>query len=204
MADDPIRRLLVAAKLLYANSEGCAVNHYSDDFAIHGLPGWLTDCAADIQAAEAALAKPASSPAPVRPIGNQGISDYQREIARNMAEGFAAWNAARQEALPSDEPVSSPAVCERCEGTGFAYNQMDERTEECPDCEARITAASSPAGGDVREALKAIAEGYAVSVFDDRYIIVDNPAYRPDDGSSPKLVIDAALSQSTSAGRVGE
>lgn len=57
----------------------------------------------------AALAKPASSPAPVRPIGNQGISDYQREIARNMAEGFAAWNAARQEALPSDEPASSPA-----------------------------------------------------------------------------------------------
>lgn len=56
-----------------------------------------------------ALAKPAASPAPVRPIGNQGISDYQREIARNMAEGFAAWNAARQEALPSDEPASSPA-----------------------------------------------------------------------------------------------
>ena len=56
-----------------------------------------------------ALAKPASSPAPVRPIGNQGISDYQREIARNMAEGFAAWNAARQEALPSDEPASPPA-----------------------------------------------------------------------------------------------
>lgn len=55
------------------------------------------------------LAKPASSPAPVRPIGNQGISDYQREIARNMAEGFAAWNAARQEALPSDDPASSPA-----------------------------------------------------------------------------------------------
>lgn len=26
-----------------------------------------------------------------------------------MAEGFAAWNAARQEALPSDEPASSPA-----------------------------------------------------------------------------------------------
>lgn len=44
----------------------------------------------------------------------------------------------------------------------------------------------------LREALKAIAEGYAITVHDDRYITVDNPRYQPDNGSAPKLVIDTA------------
>lgn len=106
------------------------------------------------------LAKPASSPAPVRPIGNQGISDYQREIARNMAEGFAAWNAARQEALPSDEP------------------------------------ASSPAGGGVHEAaIGLLSELDAYCVGSRAYDRRVNEARR---------ALKAALSQSTSAGRVGE
>lgn len=118
-----------------------------------------------ITEAFSALAKPASSPAPVRPIGNQGISDYQREIARNMAEGFAAWNAARQEALPSDEPTFSPA------------------------------------GGDVVEALKRIAE------HPEKY---DDGVQSYDVGFAfwnvQKIARNAlaALSQSTSAGRVGE
>lgn len=47
-------QLLVAARLLYANAEGCVVNHYAKDFATHGLPGWLTDCRTDIEAARAA------------------------------------------------------------------------------------------------------------------------------------------------------
>jgi hypothetical protein len=46
-----IERLLSAAKLLYANAEGCAVNHYAGDFEQQGLPGWLIDCKADIEAA---------------------------------------------------------------------------------------------------------------------------------------------------------
>ncbi len=43
------------ANLLYANAVGCATNHYGDDIHEHGLPGWLADCAKDIQAARAAL-----------------------------------------------------------------------------------------------------------------------------------------------------
>jgi hypothetical protein len=48
-------RLLTAAKMLYANAEGCAVNHYAGDFEQQGLPGWLNDCKADIETADAAL-----------------------------------------------------------------------------------------------------------------------------------------------------
>lgn len=57
-ASSAFAKLLLTAKTLYANAEGCAVNHYGDDFATHGLPGWLSDCAADIQVAEQALANP--------------------------------------------------------------------------------------------------------------------------------------------------
>lgn len=40
-------------------------------------------------------------------------------------------------------------------------------------------------------ALAAIAEGYPVSTKEDRYIVVENPAHQEDNGSAPKLVIDA-------------
>lgn len=49
-------RLLSAAKLLQANAEGCAANHYADDLVFQGLPGWLADTAADIERARQALA----------------------------------------------------------------------------------------------------------------------------------------------------
>lgn len=50
------RDLLNTAKLLYANSEGCAVNHYGDDFSLYGLPGWLADAKASIDRAQKAIA----------------------------------------------------------------------------------------------------------------------------------------------------
>jgi hypothetical protein len=52
---EALEKLLIAAKLLQANSEGCVVNHYSEDFSLHGLPGFLLDTSADIEAARAAL-----------------------------------------------------------------------------------------------------------------------------------------------------
>ena len=45
-------KLLVSAKMLQQNAESCAANHYGDDFNLHGMPGWLFDTAADIQAAQ--------------------------------------------------------------------------------------------------------------------------------------------------------
>jgi hypothetical protein len=62
---DPIRaalkRLLMTAKLLQQNAEGCAYNHYGRDCELNDLPGWLRDTKADIDAAQQALATP---PAP--------------------------------------------------------------------------------------------------------------------------------------------
>jgi hypothetical protein len=43
---------------------------------------------------------------------------------------------------------------------------------------------------EIALALKAIAEGYPTKGADDRYILVENPTYQPDDGSEPFLMID--------------
>ena len=53
---EALGQLRKSATLLQQNAEGCAVNHYGEDFAIQGLPGWLADTAADIGRATAALA----------------------------------------------------------------------------------------------------------------------------------------------------
>ena len=43
---------------------------------------------------------------------------------------------------------------------------------------------------ELLKALRAIAEGYSVETEGERYILVENPAYRPDSGEDPLLVID--------------
>ncbi len=53
---EALDRIILAAKILQQNSEGCAVNHYGHDAEAHGLPGWLSDTRADIEAAEHARA----------------------------------------------------------------------------------------------------------------------------------------------------
>ena len=51
------------ASLLLQQAEGCAANHYGEDFALHGMPGWLADTRANLEKALTALA----SPAPAEP-----------------------------------------------------------------------------------------------------------------------------------------
>ncbi|MFG1462328.1 hypothetical protein V5F77_05455 [Xanthobacter sp. DSM 24535] len=59
-------RLITSAKILLQNAEGCAVNHYGEDYSTHGEPGWIADCRADIvRAADVMLASAALSPPPV-------------------------------------------------------------------------------------------------------------------------------------------
>lgn len=54
---------------------------------------------------------------------------------------------------------------------------------------------------DTLKALRAIAEGYQVESRDDRFIVVRNPEFQPDDGSNPNLVIDVdALPAAPTAG----
>jgi hypothetical protein len=50
-----LTELRLTARLLLQNAEGCAVNHYGEDFQLFGPPGWITDCEAAIVEAEAAL-----------------------------------------------------------------------------------------------------------------------------------------------------
>jgi hypothetical protein len=52
-----MERLIKTTVLLKQNSEGCAVNHYGDDYATHGMPAWLADCESEIKAARAVLSK---------------------------------------------------------------------------------------------------------------------------------------------------
>jgi hypothetical protein len=54
---EAMARLITAAKMLLANAEGCAANHHGYDMEIHGPPGWLADCANDIESARVALSK---------------------------------------------------------------------------------------------------------------------------------------------------
>jgi hypothetical protein len=43
---------------------------------------------------------------------------------------------------------------------------------------------------DIKDVLVAIAEGYPVRGEHDRYVVVENPRYMPDNGENPCLVID--------------
>jgi capsid protein len=54
---EALERLRRSAALLQQNSEGCAQNHYGEDFNLFGMPGFLVDTAADIAAASAILAR---------------------------------------------------------------------------------------------------------------------------------------------------
>lgn len=53
--EEALRSLRLAARVLHQNAEGCAVNHYGEDFRLHGEPGWLADCRKTIEAAETVL-----------------------------------------------------------------------------------------------------------------------------------------------------
>ncbi|EQB03876.1 hypothetical protein [Sphingobium sp. HDIP04] len=54
-AADTLRK---EAFLLLQNSEGCALNHYGHDAELFGMPGWLVDSRARIEAAAKALSSP--------------------------------------------------------------------------------------------------------------------------------------------------
>ena len=58
------------------------------------------------------------------------------------------------------------------------------------DLLARLQSAEEWQSDHILCVLKAIAEGYPTRGELDRYVIVDNPKYQPDDGSNPSLVID--------------
>lgn len=46
-----LKDLRFTSAVLLQNAEGCAVNHYGEDYQLHGEPGWLRDCRASIERA---------------------------------------------------------------------------------------------------------------------------------------------------------
>lgn len=80
VAREALAHVLRTAVLLYQNSLACAAQHHGIDIELNGLPGWLRDSKASIDAALAALP---SSPAPLRTPHNSG----ERLPSSDAAEG---------------------------------------------------------------------------------------------------------------------
>lgn len=87
------------AFLLLQNSEGCALNHYGHDAELFGMPGWLVDSRARIEAAAKALSSPSegeSAPASsgagdVKPVIRWKDASGQIREARDSAGIHQAW-----------------------------------------------------------------------------------------------------------------
>lgn len=52
---EAFERLIISAKMLLQNAVGCVIDHYGEDYATHGEPGWIADCRADIARAAALI-----------------------------------------------------------------------------------------------------------------------------------------------------
>ncbi|MEP9376154.1 hypothetical protein ABLE91_05530 [Aquabacter sp. CN5-332] len=113
---EAFKHLLLTAKLLYQNAVGCAVNHYAVDFETQGLPGWLADSWAHIEAAEAALAshaalaaEPAASEreATIYVVADDARTAHLRDIDAN--DQIGALSAAVDAALAYARSLSAPA-----------------------------------------------------------------------------------------------
>ncbi|WP_375178024.1 hypothetical protein [Sphingobium yanoikuyae] len=65
---EALRRLRTTAVLLLNHGEGCAMNHYGDDWQ-GVMPGWLVDCRKDVLAAAKVLDKFATRPADLMGTG---------------------------------------------------------------------------------------------------------------------------------------
>lgn len=54
---EALESMVREASMLLQNAEGCAANHYGEDFELHGEPQWITDSRARIVQARAAISK---------------------------------------------------------------------------------------------------------------------------------------------------
>lgn len=82
---EALGKLLLSAKLLQQNAEGCAVNHHALDFEQQGFPGWLIDTEKDIAEAQGALSAPPRDDDPVA-IGPDDCAEHMLLQARASAK----------------------------------------------------------------------------------------------------------------------
>ena len=107
-------RLLTTAKLLYAQCEGCCVNHHSIDFEQQGLPGWLLDCERDIKAAESlANARGPTSEGGV-PFGGYGSAEAAIDAADANARSCKGFATAFERIRDGEQPASAIALEALC------------------------------------------------------------------------------------------
>lgn len=153
VAPDPVRvarHLIVAAKLLYANAEECAVNHYGEDFATHGLPGWLADCAVDITAAEAlgARALAAHLAAGADPVG-YADSRSLADMAAGRISCVHVWSPARHGGFQAPLYATPPAPAVKVKAPRCADPNDDSHMV------SRFEPTPAPASDDLADRLDA-------------------------------------------------
>lgn len=54
---EELKRIRISMALLQQNAEGCAINHYKQDFDQQGMPGWLRDTQKDLEALTTILSR---------------------------------------------------------------------------------------------------------------------------------------------------
>lgn len=77
-----LERLRVSASLLQQNAEGCAINHYGEDFSLFGMPGWLLDTKKDIDAAASVISEIIGLSAPQKATSSAKL--YEAAVARDI------------------------------------------------------------------------------------------------------------------------
>lgn len=75
-----------AAHLLHESAVGCAVNHYGEDFTLHGLPGWLSDTEVTIIKARTVLQ---DNPGAAR----LAVVEATQPLFSHMRELVAGWHS---------------------------------------------------------------------------------------------------------------
>lgn len=110
------------------------------------------------------------------------VTDDDRDQITVTLDGreIRGWSYADE----SERRVKMLAAREFCEGW-FQANRRETHRQDAADLV-----------DELRDALRAIVEGYPVRGYDDRYIVVANPDFQEGGESDPNIVIDTAtLSQ---------
>lgn len=130
---DMLAGTLTAAKMLYANAVGCAINHYAGDFERQGLPGWLADCERDILAFEAALSRSES------PLAEDG---WRADMENAPKDGTRIW------ALDDATGYLGKVAFDGFEWECISYNDMPMGIGFYPTHWMPLPASPLPHGGD--------------------------------------------------------
>ena len=132
-----LRRIRTSMAMLQQHAEGCATNHYGNDFALHGLPRWLADTKADLERLTDLVALSQTPPTPSL------STDVQ-----SAATGCHEHDVSLKVAMPA--PGEAEAVCAQCKGMRDDLASGRDPEELCDPCydDAVANLATVAAGDD--------------------------------------------------------